>query len=136
VQAGSVVQIELAYVGRPPGYPSSVAPVAYTIETSLVTGDQQQRGDLRAIVFGDTTRTQMLADARLEVIDGPAAGQVAIFEPASDSIGSTTWPPASFASVRPRRGSSRWNKRLRWALSCRVKWCSLVQCRWRTALIN
>jgi hypothetical protein len=60
-----------------------VAPVAYTIETSLRTGGLQERANLRAIVFGDTTRTQMLPDARLEVIDGPAAGQVAFFDPAS-----------------------------------------------------
>ena len=77
MQAGSVVQIELAYVGRPSGYPSSVSPVAYTIETSLVTGDLQPRGDLQVIVFGDATRTQRLPQARVEVLDGPSAGQVA-----------------------------------------------------------
>jgi len=83
VQAGSVVQIELAYVGRPPGYPASVQSVAYTIETSLETGGLQQRGDLRAIVFGDATRTQRLAQARVEVLDGPSAGQVARFDEVS-----------------------------------------------------
>jgi hypothetical protein len=83
VQAGSVVQIELAYVGRPPGYPSTVTPVAYTIETSLETGGLQKRGDLRAIVFGDATRTQRLPQARVEVLDGPLAGHVARFDEAS-----------------------------------------------------
>jgi len=44
---------------------------------------KEQRGDLRAIVFGDTTHKQMLPDARLEVIDGPATGQLATFDAAS-----------------------------------------------------
>jgi hypothetical protein len=99
VQAGSVVQIELAYVGRPPGYPSSVAPVAYTIETSLETGGLQQRGDVRAIVFGDTTRTQRLAQARVEVLDGPLAGQVARFNEASGLYELLDLPPG-FIHVR------------------------------------
>jgi hypothetical protein len=99
VQAGSVVQIELAYVGRPPGYPSSVAPVAYTIETSLETGGLQQRGDLRAIVFGDTTRTQRLAQARVEVPDGPLAGQVARFDEVS-GLYELLDLPAGFIHVR------------------------------------
>ena len=99
VQAGSVVQIELAYVGRPSGYPSSVPPVAYTLETSLVTGDPQQRGDLRAIVFGDTTRTQRLAQARVEVLDGPSAGQVARFDEVS-GLYELHDLPAGFIHVR------------------------------------
>jgi hypothetical protein len=99
VQAGSVVQIELAYVGRPPGYPASVAPVAYTIETSLETGGLQQRGDVRAIVFGDTTRTQRLAQARVEVLDGPSAGQVARFDEVS-GLYELLDLPAGFIHVR------------------------------------
>ncbi len=99
VQAGSVVQIELAYVGRPSGYPSSVAPVAYTIETSLETGGLQQRGDLRAIVFGDTTRTQRLAQARVEVLDGPLARQVARFDEVS-GLYEVLDLPAGFIHVR------------------------------------
>ena len=99
VQAGSVVQIELAYVGRPPGYPSTVPAVAYTIETSLVTGDLQQRGDVHAIVFGDATRTQRLAQARVEVLDGPAAGQVARFDEVS-GLYELLDLPAGFIHVR------------------------------------
>jgi hypothetical protein len=99
VQAGSVVQIELAYVGRPPGYPSTVPTVAYTIETSLVTGDSQQRGDFRAIVFGDTTRTQRLAQARVEVLDGPSAGEVARFDEVS-GLYELLDLPAGFIHVR------------------------------------
>jgi hypothetical protein len=99
VQAGSVVQIELAYVGRPSGYPSSVAPVAYTIETSLVTGDLQPRGDFQVIVFGDATRTQRLPQARVEVLDGPSAGQVARFVEAS-GVYELLDLPAGFIHVR------------------------------------
>jgi len=99
VQAGSVVEIELAYVGRPPGYPASVPSVAYTIETSLITGDLQQRGDLHAIVFGDTTRTQRLAQARVEVLDGPSAGQVARFDEIS-GLYELLDLPAGFIHVR------------------------------------
>jgi hypothetical protein len=99
VQAGSVVQIELAYVGRPPGYPSSVPSVVYTIETSLETGGLQQRGDLRAVVFGDTTRTQRLAQARVEVLDGPSAGQVARFDEVSGLYELLDLPPG-FIHVR------------------------------------
>lgn len=99
VQAGSVVQIEIEYVGRPPGYPSTVAPVAYTIETTLVTGDLQPRGDLHVIVFGDTTRTQRLAQARVEVLDGPLAGQVARFDEAS-GVYELLDLPAGFIHVR------------------------------------
>jgi hypothetical protein len=99
VQSGSVVQIELAYVGRPPGYPSSVPTIAYTIETSLETGGLQQRGDLRAIVFGDTTRTQRLAQARVEVLDGPLTGQVARFNEVSGLYELLDQPPG-FIHVR------------------------------------
>jgi len=81
------------------GYPSSVPPVAYTLETSLVTGDLQQRGDLRAIVFGDTARTQRLAQARVEVLDGPSAGQVARFAEAS-GVYELLDLPAGFVHVR------------------------------------
>jgi hypothetical protein len=82
VRAGVVVQIELAYIGRPPGYPS-IQPVGYTLELSLLTGALQQRGNLRAIVFGDATHTQRLPNARLEVLDGPAAGQLARLDDAT-----------------------------------------------------
>jgi hypothetical protein len=99
VQAGSVVQIELEYVGRPPGYPSTVPTVAYTIETSLVTGDLQQRGDLQVIVFGDKARTQRLPQARVEVLDGPLAGQVARFDQAS-GVYELLDLPAGFIHVR------------------------------------
>ena len=98
VQAGSVVQIELEYVGRPSGYPASVTPVTYTIETSLVTGDLQPRGDLSVIVFGDATRTQRLAQARVEVLDGPSAGQVARFD--TSGVYELLDLPAGFIHVR------------------------------------
>jgi hypothetical protein len=76
-----------------------VPTVAYTIETSLVTGDSQQRGDFRAIVFGDTTRTQRLAQARVEVLDGPSAGEVARFDEVS-GLYELLDLPAGFIHVR------------------------------------
>jgi hypothetical protein len=79
VRAGSTLQIDLAYVGRPPGYPS-IPPLAYTLELSVETGDIQKRGRLSAIVFGDTTKTQRLPNVRLEALDGPRAGEVARFD--------------------------------------------------------
>jgi hypothetical protein len=79
VRAGIGVQIELEYVGRPPGYPA-IPPVAYTLELSLITGDLQQRGNLSVIAFGDTTKTQRLPNVRLEVLDGPRVGLVARFD--------------------------------------------------------
>lgn len=78
VRAGSLMQTELAYTGRPSGYPL-IQPVDYTIELSLLVGDAQ-RGKVQAIVFGDDTRTQRLPDARLEVVDGPMAGRIARFD--------------------------------------------------------
>ena len=98
VRAGSVVQIELAYVGRPPGYPS-IPPLAFRLELSLLTGDLQQRGKVQAIVFGDITRTQRLPNVRLEVLDGPQVGLVARFDEVAGLYELLNLPPG-FVRVR------------------------------------
>ena len=83
VEAGTTYRVELAYVGRPVGYPN-VPSVPYTVETALIPADAAQpRGTLSAIIFGDSARTQRLSRARLEVADGPAAGTVARFNDAT-----------------------------------------------------
>jgi hypothetical protein len=92
------VQIELAYVGRPPGYPS-IPPLAYTLELSLVTGDIQKRGNLSTIVFGDTTKTQRLPNVRLEALDGPRVGEVARFDEFTGTYELLDLPPG-FVRIR------------------------------------
>ena len=99
VEAGTTYRVELAYVGRPAGYPN-VPSVPYTLGTALITSDEAQpRGTLSAIIFGDSSRTQRLSRARLEVADGPAAGTVARF---NDATGLYEIPdlPAGFVQIR------------------------------------
>jgi hypothetical protein len=78
VETGLNYWVELAYVGRPAGYPQ-IAPVEYTLESTL-SNASGVRGSIGAIVFGDETRTQRLSAVRIEVQDGPDAGTVARFE--------------------------------------------------------
>src|SRR3989337_1156983 len=82
VDSGVTYRIELAYVGRPASYPQ-VPPVDYTLETALLPFEAQSPRALQAIVLGDPTRPQRLSHARLEVLDGPAAGTVARFDEAT-----------------------------------------------------
>jgi hypothetical protein len=99
VETATTYRIELAYVGRPPGYPQ-VPPVDYTIETTLATDlDAQSSGPLRVIVFGDESRTQRLSHARLQVLDGPKAGAVARFDVMSGSYVFESLP-AGYVQVR------------------------------------
>jgi hypothetical protein len=98
VEAGVAYRIEIAYVGRPPEYPK-IPPVDYTIETTLVTDPGgQSSGSVRAIVFGDGTRTQRLSNARLQVLDGPKAGAVASFDP-GDGLYTIESLPAGYIQV-------------------------------------
>ncbi len=99
VEAGTTYRVELAYVGRPAGYPN-VQSVPYTVETALIPADAAQpRGTLSAIIFGDSSRTQRLSRARLQVADGPAVGRVAQF---NDATGLYEIPdlPAGFVQIR------------------------------------
>jgi hypothetical protein len=80
VRPGSVYGLDVAYIGRPPGYPV-ITPVSFTLETSLFTGAAQPNGTIRAFVFGDPAKTQRLSGVRLEVLDGQRAGAVAEFDP-------------------------------------------------------
>jgi hypothetical protein len=98
VEADSVLVIELAYVGRPPGYPI-VPPVPYTLETVLMTGDLQQRGTLNARVFADDMRTQQLSQAHIEVLEGPSAGRIARFNEITGLYEIPDLPPG-FVRVR------------------------------------
>jgi len=99
VDANTTYRVELAYVGRPAGYPR-VPPVDYTLEAALITGsDTQPRGTVHAIVFGDPSRTQRLSRARLEVFEGPSAGTSAQF---NDATGVYEFRdlPAGFVQIR------------------------------------
>ena len=99
VEAGATYRIELTYDGRPAEYPQ-VAPVDYTVETSLtVDPEAQQTGAVSVIVFGDEGRTQRLSRARLEVIDGPKAGTLAQFNETSGFYVFSSLP-AGQAAVR------------------------------------
>jgi hypothetical protein len=78
-QAGASYRVELAYSGRPPGYPN-VPPVPFTLEAAIVIGGSEPREALSTIIFGDPSHTQRLANARLEILDGPLTGTVARFD--------------------------------------------------------
>lgn len=80
VRPGTVYGIDVAYVGRPPGYPT-ITPVSFTLETSFLTGAAQPNGAIRALIFGDPARTQRLSGVRVELLDGERAGAVAEFDP-------------------------------------------------------
>jgi hypothetical protein len=71
-------RLEIAYVGRPRGYPQ-VPPLTFALETSLQTTGLPS-GRLQAFVFGDEARTQRLSRAQVKVLDGPSAGAIARFD--------------------------------------------------------
>jgi hypothetical protein len=98
VLGDSVLQVELAYIGRPSGYPN-INPVPYTLKFALETGDQRPRETLTAIVFGDVTRTQQLPFARLEILDGPLSGTLARFDEITGQYQVVGLPPG-FVRVR------------------------------------
>jgi hypothetical protein len=79
VQAGARYRVELAYSGRPRGYPN-VPPVPFTLEAAIVIGGNEPRETLSAIILGDPSHTQRLANARLEIVGGPLTGTVARFD--------------------------------------------------------
>lgn len=97
VDPGVTYRIELAYVGRPLGYPA-IAPVHYALETALLPLEAQPPQRLQAVVLGDEEGTLRLSRARLEVVEGLSAGTVATFDEATGlyEIGSV---PAGFVRM-------------------------------------
>jgi hypothetical protein len=79
VDSGVTYRLEVAYTGRPPGYPN-IQPVSYILETALLPPDSQSSRALQAIVYGDDGKTQRLPSARLVIAEGPSAGTVATFD--------------------------------------------------------
>lgn len=79
VESGVTYRLEVAYTGRPPGYPA-IQPVGYVLETALLPPDSQSSRVLQAIVYGDDGQTQRLPNARLVIAEGPSAGTVATFD--------------------------------------------------------
>jgi hypothetical protein len=82
VEMGATYRIEVAYGGRPAAYPH-IAPVDFTLDTTLAVGDAGPAGSVKAMIFADERRTQHIGGARLEVADGPKAGTVANFDPSN-----------------------------------------------------
>ena len=78
-EEGAHYRLEVAYVGRPPGYPNSVR-VPYAMTTRLLAPDTVVSASLRAILYADATRTQRMATGRVEIMDGPFAGTAATFD--------------------------------------------------------
>jgi hypothetical protein len=81
VQPGAY-RLEIVYVGRPPGYPR-IGKVDYEVSTRVVQPGPEDSANVRVILLADAARTQRLAVGRIEVIDGPFAGRVAAFDPAT-----------------------------------------------------
>ncbi|MGH7469743.1 MAG: Ig-like domain-containing protein [Longimicrobiales bacterium] len=79
VEAGASYRVEVAYAGRPAGYPR-INPVNYTLETRLFPAGDERSATLRAILFADLARTQRLSSGRVEILDGPLAGSAAVFD--------------------------------------------------------
>lgn len=82
VDSGLTYRIEIAYVGRPPGYPG-ISPVEYTIETVVQPIAPESVAPLSVSVLGDEAHTHHLSQARVEVIEGPSSGTVARFDEVS-----------------------------------------------------
>jgi hypothetical protein len=97
VEMGATYRIEVAYGGRPAGYPH-IAPVDYTLDTTLAVGNAGPAGSVKAMIFADERRTQHIGGARLEVADGPKAGTVANFDPSS-GLFEIPGLPAGFVQV-------------------------------------
>lgn len=98
VEQGVTYRIEIAYGGRPAGYPN-IPPVDYTLDTSLTAGEVTALGSVRAILLGDETRTQRISGARIELTDGPQAGRTAGFDP-STGIYEISGVPMGFVGIR------------------------------------
>jgi hypothetical protein len=99
VEAGTSYRIEVAYAGRPPGYPH-IAPVAYALGAGLTPATEAQpSGSIRAVLFADDLRTQRMSGVRLEVLDGPRAGAIATFD-AGTGIYEIAGLPGGFVQVR------------------------------------
>ena len=78
VDSGATYRMEIAYAGRPSGYPA-ISPVEYTIVAELAAITPEMVGPLSVRVFGDAAHTHHLSQARLEIVDGPSAGKIAPF---------------------------------------------------------
>ena len=91
VEAELRYRIEVAYIGRPAGYPR-IPPVPYVLEARLVPPDARERVTLRSFLIADETRTQRLSSGRIEVIEGPFAGTAAVFDSTTGTYGLTGLP--------------------------------------------
>jgi hypothetical protein len=80
IEMGATYRLEVAYCGRPPVYPH-IAPVDYTLDTTLVVGNAGPVGSVKAMIFADEQGSQHIANAKLEVRDGLRAGTVAALDP-------------------------------------------------------
>jgi hypothetical protein len=97
VEMGATYRIDVAYTGRPPGYPH-IAPVDYTLDTTLVAGNAGSLGSVKARIFADEHGSLRIANAKLEVTDGPNAGAVAAFDP-TNGLFEISGLPAGFVQV-------------------------------------
>ena len=98
VDSGSSYRLEVAYAGRPPGYPS-IAPVKYALTTRLLSPPDTATTSSRMILYADATRTQRMSTGRVEIIEGSYAGTTATF----DSVGGTygfRGLPRSYVQIR------------------------------------
>jgi hypothetical protein len=82
VDSGSTYRLEVADIGEPAPNPS-ISPVSFTIETEVLPIQPDSFGSLHLIVFGDEGRSQYLSQARVEVLEGPSAGELAGFDQGS-----------------------------------------------------
>ncbi|MGH7459504.1 MAG: hypothetical protein ACREMA_00570 [Longimicrobiales bacterium] len=98
VEAATSYRLELAYAGRPPGYPS-ITPVSYVLETRLLAPGAAGPANLRTILFAEASRTQRLSFGRVELLDGPRAGSVAVFDPVSGTYDLRDLP-SGYARIR------------------------------------
>lgn len=97
VKANMGYRLEVAYSGRPPGYPN-MAPINFSVLVQLFDVGTQPRESLRVILYADATRTQRLATGHLEVVDGPVAGSEVRFNE-QEGLYETELPPG-FVHVR------------------------------------
>jgi hypothetical protein len=91
VDAGTIYRIEVVLLS------STTYPVSYSLDTTLLPTDTQPPSAVRAWIFADS-RTQLLATARLEVMDGPKAGALSTFDPSS-GIYEIRGLPSGFVTV-------------------------------------
>jgi hypothetical protein len=67
VEMGAMYRIEVAYAGRPHGHPH-IAPVDYTLDTTLVEGYAGPSGSVKAMIVADQRRTQHIGVVRADWI--------------------------------------------------------------------